>query len=79
VVVATNVGGVRELVGAAANLVAPRSHEDLAAAMLNVVRTSHEGLQSIGRAARQRIIESFSIEARVDDWEALYNSLIKAD
>jgi hypothetical protein len=46
--------------------------------MLNVVRTSHEGLQSIGRAARQRIIESFSIEARVDDWEALYNSLIKA-
>jgi glycosyltransferase involved in cell wall biosynthesis len=78
VVVATDVGGVRELVGAAATLVAPRSHEGLAAAMLNVVRTSHEGLQSIGHAARQRIIESFSIEARVDDWEALYNSLIKA-
>jgi len=78
VVVATDVGGVRELVGAAATLVAPRNPEDLAATMLNVARTSHEGLQSIGRAARQRIIESFSIEARVDDWEALYNSLIKA-
>jgi glycosyltransferase involved in cell wall biosynthesis len=77
-VVATDVGGVRELVGTTATLVPPTSPEDLATAMLNVARTSHEVRLSIGRAARQRVIESFSIEARTDDWEALYNSLIKA-
>jgi glycosyltransferase involved in cell wall biosynthesis len=77
-VAATDVGGVRELVGATATLVPPRNSDDLATAMLNVARTSLEVRQSIGRAARQRIIECFGIDARVDDWEALYNSLIKA-
>jgi glycosyltransferase involved in cell wall biosynthesis len=78
VVVATNVGGVRELIGAAGALVPPGNSDELAAAMLKVVRTSHDMRYSIGRAARQRIIEHFSIDARVNDWEALYNSLITA-
>lgn len=75
-VVATDVGGVRELVGDA-GLVVPSHHPDaLAAAMLDVMRRSREERHALGRAARIRIVQQFSMDANADCWESLYRELL---
>ncbi len=74
-VVATDVGGVRELAGDACAVVPSQNHEALAEAMLAVMEKSRDQRAAIGRAARQRIVERFSIDAATDRWEALYTQL----
>jgi glycosyltransferase involved in cell wall biosynthesis len=75
-VVATAVGGVSELVGDA-GMVVPSHHPDaLAAAMLDVVQRSREERCALGRAARIRIVQQFSMDANADRWEALYRELL---
>lgn len=74
-VVATDVGGVRELVGDAGVLVPPKSPGALAQAMLALMQTKSEGRGALGRAARERIANQFSIDAIADRWEALYASV----
>jgi glycosyltransferase involved in cell wall biosynthesis len=76
-VVATDVGGVRELVGEAGLIAAAKSPEELAASMLALMWSASEARVSLGRAARKRIQEKFSIEARVDEWEALYRRVLE--
>ena len=75
-VVATDVGGVRELTGDAGMLVPPANSEALAAAMLDLMRRPAEERRGMGRVARARIEAKFSIEARADQWEALYGNLL---
>ena len=75
-VVATDVGGVRELAGDAAAVVPAKAPDALAEAMLSVMRRSREERAGAGRAARQRILREFSIEAAADWWEQLYRSLV---
>jgi glycosyltransferase involved in cell wall biosynthesis len=75
-VVATDVGGVRELVGAAGVLVPAGDSTALAQAMVELMRTTAGERLTLGRAARVRIATEFSIEARVDQWEALYRSVL---
>ncbi len=75
-VLATDVGGVRELV-ADAGMVAPAGDSAaLAEAMLELMRRSAEERQRLGRAARARIAALFSMDARGDQWESIYRSLI---
>jgi glycosyltransferase involved in cell wall biosynthesis len=75
-VVATAVGGVRELVGDA-GLVVPSHHPDaLAAAMHDVMQRSREERCALGRSARMRIVRQFSMDANADRWEALYRKLL---
>jgi glycosyltransferase involved in cell wall biosynthesis len=74
--VATDVGGVQELVGESGILVPARSAANLADGMLELMHRSVELRQSQARAARRRIQQYFSIEARANDWEALYNDLL---
>jgi glycosyltransferase involved in cell wall biosynthesis len=76
-VVVTDVGGTRELVGDAGLLVPARDANALAQAMLRVMRMSPEERRALGRAARLRIAQSFSIDARTAEWEALYASISK--
>ncbi|MGH9605191.1 MAG: glycosyltransferase [Terracidiphilus sp.] len=76
-VVATDVGGVRELVGDAGAVVAPRDSEALALAMIALMERPAEARGELGRAARRRIAEHFNFEARADAWEALYRSLVE--
>jgi glycosyltransferase involved in cell wall biosynthesis len=76
-VVATDVGGVRELVGDAGIVVPPKDPSALAAAMLDVMRKSDDERAALGRAARERIIRNFHIDTRADEWEALYRSVIR--
>jgi glycosyltransferase involved in cell wall biosynthesis len=74
-VVATDVGGIRELVAEAGVLVPPKSPDALAQAMLALMQTTPEGRGSLGQAARERIANQFSMDAIGDRWEALYTSL----
>jgi glycosyltransferase involved in cell wall biosynthesis len=75
-VVATDVGGVAELVGNAGALVPPKSPRALAEAMLGVMRMPEEQRQSMGDAARERICHHFDMNAKADEWEELYSQLL---
>ena len=75
-VVATDVGGVRELVGDAGSMVPARDPGALGAAMRMVMETSLETRLANGVRARERICRSFSMEAKADEWEKLYGSLL---
>jgi glycosyltransferase involved in cell wall biosynthesis len=81
-VVATDAGGVRELVGntgtgEAGVIVPAKNPAALADAMLATMRQSREELGLQGRAARERILRHFSIDATADKWESLYESLLE--
>jgi glycosyltransferase involved in cell wall biosynthesis len=76
-IVATDVGGVRELVGAAGALVPAKDPEALADAMLEQMRRAPEDRRTLGHAARARIESSFSMDSKADEWEALYRSILE--
>jgi glycosyltransferase involved in cell wall biosynthesis len=76
-VAATDVGGVRELVGEAGVMVPAKNPQALAEAMLEMMRRTDEERGSLGRVARERIAARFSIDARADEWEALYQALLE--
>ncbi len=71
-VVATDVGGVHELLGDRGVLVPAKDPQALAAAMLATMRWSREERAQMGRGARERIVDRFSIDAAADWWEAQY-------
>ena len=75
-VVATDVGGVRELVGNAGVIVPPKDPCALADAMLRVMRMPEGQRKELGQAARTRIVKNFDINARTCAWEALYQQLL---
>lgn len=75
-VAATDVGGVRELVGDAGFIVSAKSPESLARAMLELMRSTPEARSTLGRRARERIVSNFSMDARADEWEALYGTIL---
>jgi glycosyltransferase involved in cell wall biosynthesis len=75
-VAATDVGGVRELVGETGVIVPARDSNALAAAMLRIMNRPEEERAAMGRTARERICAKFSIDVKVDEWEALYRSII---
>lgn len=74
--VATDVGGVRELVGSSGAIVPAKDPSALADAMLALMRMPPEARHAQGRAARQRIAENFSIDALADRWEEFYGSVL---
>jgi glycosyltransferase involved in cell wall biosynthesis len=71
-VVATNVGGVAELIGDAGNVVAPKDSSALAEAMLRLMHLDASARKFTGHAARRRIVDQFSMEARAGEWERMY-------
>jgi glycosyltransferase involved in cell wall biosynthesis len=66
--------GVRELVGEAGIIVPPMKPGSLAGAMLTTMQHTEEERQKIGQKGRARIAASFSLEAKADEWEAIYRS-----
>jgi glycosyltransferase involved in cell wall biosynthesis len=75
-IVATDVGGVRELVGEAGAIVPAKDSNALAAAMLGIMSRPEEERAAMGRAAHERICAMFNIDAKADEWEALYRSIV---
>jgi glycosyltransferase involved in cell wall biosynthesis len=74
-VVATDAGGTRELLGDGGVLVPARDSEALARAMLHVMRWPANQRQSTGHAARNRVEQNFSIDAKAVEWEKLYSDV----
>ncbi len=75
-VVATDVGGVRELVGDAGVVVPAKDPAALADAMLATMGKGREELAARGRIARMRIVSHFSMDATADTWEEMYDKLL---
>lgn len=77
-VVATNVGGVPELVedGVSGYIVPPRDPEALAAAMLKMMSLSEDERKAMGQAGRAHIEANYSLDRVVDQWERLYRDLL---
>jgi glycosyltransferase involved in cell wall biosynthesis len=71
-VVATDVGGVRELVGDAGEIVPAKDSSALAGAMLDVMQRPGVDREALGRTARKRIESEFSMDTRADEWEMFY-------
>jgi len=76
-VVATDVGGVRELLGTAGVIVSAKSPVTLADAMVELMRKTPEARHALGPSARQRIATRFSIDAKAIEWEALYRAVCR--
>jgi glycosyltransferase involved in cell wall biosynthesis len=74
-VAATDVGGVRELVGDAGVLTAANAPDALATAMLAIMERTPEERRTLGRAARERIVQVFAMDSKTDEWEALYRRI----
>lgn len=72
--VCTNVGGVSEAVGDAGFIVPPRNHEAVAKACLRLL--GDEPLRRrLGRAARQRVLDNFTVQQWNDAYRDLYAEL----
>jgi glycosyltransferase involved in cell wall biosynthesis len=76
--VATAVAGTREALidGQTGFLVEAGSAKALSAAMTRMMEMPPEGRRAIGNRARQLVIERFSLEAVLDQWEAVYADLL---
>jgi glycosyltransferase involved in cell wall biosynthesis len=72
-IVATDVGGVRELVAETATLVPPKDSSALANAMQQTMQSRELDRKSKGQFARKRIEQYFSMDAKVNEWEAFYH------
>jgi glycosyltransferase involved in cell wall biosynthesis len=58
-------------------LIVPACFPDaLAQAMLGLMRRTPEARGSLGSLARDRIVDHFSIDAKVDEWEAFYRRVL---
>jgi glycosyltransferase involved in cell wall biosynthesis len=79
-VVATRVGGLAEVVepGRTGWLVAPRDVPALAAALAQLL-ADPEARQAFGRAARQRVLEKFSMDAMVRRHEEVFLDLLSGE
>ncbi|NKG29778.1 glycosyltransferase [Erwinia rhapontici] len=75
VVVATDSGGVAEVLGDRGFLVPVKNHRELGIAIENSLALSNEEAHELGNSARKRVKKFFSIENRMLEWLQLYESL----
>jgi len=64
------------LAGDCGVLATAKDPQALAQAMLAVMVLPAEQRNAMGRAARARIIEHFSMDAKTVEWESLYRSML---
>jgi glycosyltransferase involved in cell wall biosynthesis len=76
-VVATDVGGVAELVGAEGRLVPAGDAVRLAEAMRAVMEVSAEARAAMGQGARRRIEQKFSMGPWIERWLAIYDETLR--
>lgn len=72
VVVATDCGGVNEVVGSQGFIVEPGNSEALASELNRSLDLNAVERSKLGATARQRIIDNFSLEANVESYLELY-------
>ena len=76
-VVATDVGGVREMIGDNGSLVPAGNSGVLAETMNRMMALSNKDRHQIGNAARTRILTQFSMEAKTREWQEIYRSVLR--
>jgi glycosyltransferase involved in cell wall biosynthesis len=74
--VVTDVGDSAWIVGDTGRVVPPRNSEVLAQAWKELIDMGSEGREALGKAARARIMECFSLDSVVAQYEELYESLL---
>ncbi len=74
--VVTDVGDSRDLVGDTGRVVPPKDPEALAAGWLELVEMGGEGRKRLGAAARERIVERFSIAAVAEQYRRTYTEVL---
>ncbi|MDY3306098.1 glycosyltransferase [Psychrobacter sanguinis] len=72
VVIGTDCGGVKEVIGNEGFLVKPENHIALAKAMQEAMELNQNQRQLMGYKARQRIINNYSLDNTVSKWLELY-------
>jgi len=72
VVVATDAGGVKEVLGDCGFLVPTRDSESLSAALINALSLQRYEALDMGIRARKRVISLYSIDGVVEQWLAVY-------
>ncbi len=73
VVVATDCGGVSEVVGSEGFLVEHSNSVLLTQALVRALSLSNEERTNLGVNARKRIVDNYSLSANVDTYLKLYN------
>ncbi len=73
--VVTDVGDCAEIVGMTGRVVRVGDPESLAAAMLELLEAGRQARESLGRAARLRIMEQFNMENVARQYERYFDSL----
>ena len=71
-IVSTDAGGVREWMGNTGHVVPVRDSAALANAIMDALALNSEVKMARGRAARERILASYSLDAVVARWEQIY-------
>lgn len=74
VVVATDCGGVSEVVGSNGFLLEPQNSPLLADSLNNALNLNELEQSEIGVAARQRVVDFYSLDANIDAYLELYSS-----
>ena len=77
-VIATPLGGSKELVTPETGLLVPPEEASAVAEAIRTLVSNREGLKAMGRAARSRAVELFSSEKNTALTEAVYTELLKA-
>lgn len=72
---ATNVGDSKLIIGNTGIIVPPKNDEALLAGLTEILKKTHEERQCLGRAARTRIIENYSLGTTVSQYVDLYSAL----
>lgn len=74
-VIATDVGGNREVLGDCGYLLPPNSPKILAELILNL-RNNKAHLKNLGKSAKRRVNKNFSIAKCVDSYQSLFSEVI---
>lgn len=72
IVIATNCGGVSEVLGNCGFLVKPKNSNELYKAMNKAYLIDRKESEIIGILGRRRIIEKYSLKSVIDKWEDIY-------
>ena len=75
--VATNIGDVDRIIGSTGYLVPPRNPQALAAAIAQLIAIGRNRRAELGKAARNRIKEKYSLKSSVARYEELYDLLVQ--
>ena len=75
--VVTDVGDSSIIVGDTGVVVPPKNPEKLAEGILKIINLEKDERLNLGNAARQRIVENFSLEKSVKQYEDIYKQIVK--